>query len=242
MFEYCIRMSTSIRVSDDTKRMQERPEREDETSDDLLERLVQSEEPIEIGGWNEEEADRARAGVKRSRESFERWRSSMVPASSTCLRASQTWSRPSKNAAPLPHVRDLCIRSRRRDGRMRGETDVVGVRQQFGGVRSLDLNEHIALEAARMQDASMDDGERVAVRDLLVAATARSTGDELVVADGDFETGIHTGLMDVTNLRRNDFFRASDTIPPPTVPARLPRVCNTVIPEIESRSRAEYRA
>jgi predicted CopG family antitoxin len=65
-------MSTSIRVSDDTKRLLERLKREDETFDDLLERLAQSEEPIDVGAWSEEEADRARASVKRSRESFER--------------------------------------------------------------------------------------------------------------------------------------------------------------------------
>lgn len=65
-------MSTSIRVSDDTKRLLERLKREDETFDELLERLAQSEEPIDIGAWSEEEADRARASVKRSRESFER--------------------------------------------------------------------------------------------------------------------------------------------------------------------------
>ena len=91
------------------------------------------------------------------------------------------------------------------DGRVgSGETDVVEVRQQFGGVRALDLNEQIALEAARMQDKLMDDGERMAARDLLVAATARSTGDELIVSDSDFETGLLTGMMDVTNLRRDD--------------------------------------
>jgi hypothetical protein len=91
------------------------------------------------------------------------------------------------------------------DGRVgSGGTDVVGVRQQFGGVRSLDLNEQIALEAARMQDKLMDDGERMAARDLLIAATARSTGDELVVSDSDFRTGLLTGTMDVTNLRRED--------------------------------------
>lgn len=65
-------MSTSIRVSDDTKRMLERLKRADETFDELLERLVQREEPIEIGAWSEEEAIRARAAVERSRESFER--------------------------------------------------------------------------------------------------------------------------------------------------------------------------
>lgn len=85
-----------------------------------------------------------------------------------------------------------------------GETDVVGVRQQFGGVRALDLNEQIALEAARMQDRLMDDGERMPVRDLLVAATARSAGDELVVADSDFETRLLTETMDVTNLHGED--------------------------------------
>jgi hypothetical protein len=82
-----------------------------------------------------------------------------------------------------------------------GETDVVGIRQQFGGVQVLDLNEQIALEAGGMQDALMDDGERMAARDLLIAATARSTGDELIAADSDFQTGLLTDLMDVTNLR-----------------------------------------
>jgi hypothetical protein len=85
-----------------------------------------------------------------------------------------------------------------------GDTDVVEIRQQFGGVQALDLNEQIALEAARMQDRLIDDGERMAVRDLLIAATARSTGDELVVADSDFQTRHLTKMMDVTNLRRED--------------------------------------
>ncbi|GAA0648828.1 PIN domain-containing protein [Salarchaeum japonicum] len=82
-----------------------------------------------------------------------------------------------------------------------GSTDVVEVRQDFGGVQALDLNENIALEAARIQDQLLDDGERMATRDLLIAATARSTGAELVVADDDFETRLLTDLMEVTNLR-----------------------------------------
>jgi predicted CopG family antitoxin len=64
-------MSTSIRVTDDTKRMLERLKRDDETFDELLERLAQSEQPINVGAWSEEEADRARDAVARSRESFE---------------------------------------------------------------------------------------------------------------------------------------------------------------------------
>jgi predicted CopG family antitoxin len=65
-------MSTSIRVSDDTKQLLESLKREDETFDELLERLAKSERPIEIGAWSDEEADLARDAVKRSRESFER--------------------------------------------------------------------------------------------------------------------------------------------------------------------------
>lgn len=81
-----------------------------------------------------------------------------------------------------------------------GQTDVMDVRQQFGGVQALDLNEQIALEAGRMQDTLMDDGERMATRDLLIAATARSTGDELIAADDDFDTRLLTDMMNVTNL------------------------------------------
>lgn len=65
-------MGTSIQISDDTKRMLESLKREDETFDDLLKRLAQSEKPINIGALSEEQADRAREVVKRSRESFER--------------------------------------------------------------------------------------------------------------------------------------------------------------------------
>ena len=65
-------MSTSIRVSDETKRMLERLKREGETFDELLERLAQSEKPINVGAWSEEKADQAREAVKRSRESFDR--------------------------------------------------------------------------------------------------------------------------------------------------------------------------
>lgn len=52
--------------------MLERLKRDDETFDELLERLAQSEDPINIGAWDEEQADQAREAVKRSRESFKR--------------------------------------------------------------------------------------------------------------------------------------------------------------------------
>jgi len=82
-----------------------------------------------------------------------------------------------------------------------GRTDVVSARQDFAGIQALDLSEPIALEAARLQDELMNDGERLATTDLLIAATARSTGDELVVADSDFQTEALEDVMQVTNLR-----------------------------------------
>ncbi|WP_440009042.1 DUF7557 family protein [Halomicrococcus sp. SG-WS-1] len=65
-------MGTSIRVSDDTKQMLESLKRDDETFNELLKRLAQSEKPIDIGAWDKDDADRVRAAVKQSRESFER--------------------------------------------------------------------------------------------------------------------------------------------------------------------------
>jgi predicted nucleic acid-binding protein len=83
-----------------------------------------------------------------------------------------------------------------------GDTDLRAERQHFGGVHSLEFNEEIALEAARLQDELLTDGDRMAVRDLMIAATARSTGDRLVVADSDFRTDALESTMQVTNLRR----------------------------------------
>lgn len=65
-------MSTSIRVSEDTKELLERLKRDDETFDELLHRLASDEQPVNVGAWSGEEADRAREAVRRSRESFER--------------------------------------------------------------------------------------------------------------------------------------------------------------------------
>jgi len=86
-----------------------------------------------------------------------------------------------------------------------GEIQATGksahvIRQGFGGVESLELNEEIAMEAARIQNELRSDGDETAVRDLLIAATARSTGAELVVVDSDFETEYLQDLMAVTNL------------------------------------------
>jgi predicted nucleic acid-binding protein len=73
-------------------------------------------------------------------------------------------------------------------------------RQSIGGVQSIDLSETVALEAARIQNELRSNGDEMAVRDLLIAATARSTGAELVVADSDFETDYLQDQMSVTKL------------------------------------------
>ena len=76
--------------------------------------------------------------------------------------------------------------------------------QRFSGVQALGFNEQLALEAARLQDASIKDGTKLSHRDVMIAATARSTGDEYVVADSDFQTEPLQDVMEVTNLGRND--------------------------------------
>jgi len=65
-------VSTSIRVTDETKALLERLKRDDETFDDLLHRLASEEEPIDVGSWSSEKADRARDAIDESRESFGR--------------------------------------------------------------------------------------------------------------------------------------------------------------------------
>lgn len=65
-------MSTSIRVSEQTKAKLDRLKRDNESFNELLDRLVADEQPIEIGAWDAETADNARKAISRSRESFER--------------------------------------------------------------------------------------------------------------------------------------------------------------------------
>ena len=79
--------------------------------------------------------------------------------------------------------------------------DPVEERQKFGGVKALEFNEQLALEAIRLQNASIRDGSELSHRDAMIAATARSTGEEYVVADSDFEIDPLEDLMEVTNLQ-----------------------------------------
>jgi predicted nucleic acid-binding protein len=78
--------------------------------------------------------------------------------------------------------------------------DPVEARQQFSGMQAIEFNEQLAIEAARLQHASMQNGTRLSARDAMIAATARSTGDKYVVADSDFETEPLEAHMDVVNL------------------------------------------
>jgi predicted nucleic acid-binding protein len=82
--------------------------------------------------------------------------------------------------------------------------DPIEERQRFSGVQALEFNEQLSLEAARLQDASLKDGSELSHRDAMIAATARSTGDEYVVADRDFETEPLEDVMAVTNLHSRE--------------------------------------
>lgn len=82
-----------------------------------------------------------------------------------------------------------------------GSSDVFGRRQDFGRVEAIEFSEAVALEAARLQDELRADGDPLSPRDVMIAATARSTGADLAVADSDFQTDVLTEVMDVTNLR-----------------------------------------
>lgn len=79
-----------------------------------------------------------------------------------------------------------------------GSTDVISERQAFGGVRSLDLTEGVVLEAARIQDELLSAGEPMSARDVMIAATAKTTGDELLVVDSDFDTKELHGMIPMT--------------------------------------------
>lgn len=63
-------MSPRLFVSDETKSKLSRLKLDDETWDELLSRLADYEEPINVGAWSEEDADSAREAIERSRESF----------------------------------------------------------------------------------------------------------------------------------------------------------------------------
>lgn len=82
-----------------------------------------------------------------------------------------------------------------------GPTDVYQRRQDFGRVQTLDFSETVAIEAARLQQELMESGVQLAARDMMIAATARSTGAELVVADSDFEVSGLEPHMNVRNIR-----------------------------------------
>jgi predicted CopG family antitoxin len=61
-------MSTSIRISEETKRKIDRLKRPDETFDELIDRLASEEEGINFGAIDEETRDRILEGVEEHRE------------------------------------------------------------------------------------------------------------------------------------------------------------------------------
>ena len=80
-----------------------------------------------------------------------------------------------------------------------GETDLIEARENFGRVAALDFSEEVAFEAARMQNHLLESGDPMSPRDLMIAATARSEGKELVVSDADFDTD---GLRELLPIQK----------------------------------------
>lgn len=65
-------MSTSIRVSDETKEKLSRLKREDESWDEFLDRLANEGSGMNAGVWEGTgKAETAREAIKRSRKSYE---------------------------------------------------------------------------------------------------------------------------------------------------------------------------
>lgn len=68
----CMHMSTSIRVSDETKEKLARLKREDESWDEFLDRLANEGSGMKAGAWKgTDKAEKAREAINRSRESFQ---------------------------------------------------------------------------------------------------------------------------------------------------------------------------
>ena len=61
---------TSIPVDSETKERLSRLKRNDETWDEFLERVAVPEELIEAGAWSDEEAERAKESIRKSRENW----------------------------------------------------------------------------------------------------------------------------------------------------------------------------
>jgi len=61
---------TSIPVDSTTKERLDRLKRDNETWDEFLERITTTEEPIEAGAWSDEQAEEAKASIRKSRENW----------------------------------------------------------------------------------------------------------------------------------------------------------------------------
>jgi predicted nucleic acid-binding protein len=78
--------------------------------------------------------------------------------------------------------------------------DVRNNRMEFSGVRSIDFSEGLALKAADLHRRLESIGDPLNYRDLYIATTAISTGDEFVVADSDFQKPPIEDEVTVTNV------------------------------------------
>lgn len=75
--------------------------------------------------------------------------------------------------------------------------DPAEARAAFGWVGSVDLTDAVAVESGRIQHRLQADGARLAPRDAVVAATARTAGHRLVATDPAFDSDPLRELVDV---------------------------------------------
>ena len=61
---------TSIPVDSATKERLDGLKQADETWDEFLQRVTATEQPIEAGAWSDEEAERAKESIRKSRENW----------------------------------------------------------------------------------------------------------------------------------------------------------------------------
>ncbi len=107
------------------------------------------------------------------------------------------------DAEPLPHLTSSICVYEVLAGEVfsTGPADIERARQAFGRVDAVGFDEATAVEAARLQATLLDTGDPLSPRDLFVAATARSLGEPLLIADREFDTA---GLHQLISIRHLD--------------------------------------
>lgn len=68
-----------------------------------------------------------------------------------------------------------------------GKSDIEGLKERLGWLKSLNIDEETAEEAARIEKTLSDEGEKVNLVDTLIAGEASKKGAKIVSRDKDFQ-------------------------------------------------------